>query len=100
MHAVFELYFAANSQKIPDKKKVDYQEGLDKSRSDSVAQSRDSYMKNPEKICAQSRKSYMKDPEKCHTHSAAQIHENYEKDLEKSCWNETGLAKSYKSKKK
>ena len=50
MHAVFEvLYYAANNQKIVDKKKVDYQEGLEKSRADSAAQNRDSYMKGLEK---------------------------------------------------
>ena len=48
MHAVFEeLYYAANNQKIADKKKADYQEGLEKSRADSAAWSRDSYMKDP-----------------------------------------------------
>ena len=38
-----------NNQKIADKKKVDYQEGLEKSHADSAAQSRDSYMKDTEK---------------------------------------------------
>ena len=42
----------ANNQKIADKKKVDYQEGLEKSRADSAAGSHDSYMKDPEKSCA------------------------------------------------
>ena len=50
MHAVFdELYYAANNQKMADKKKVDYQEGLEKSRADSAARIRDSYKKDPEK---------------------------------------------------
>ena len=36
--AVFEeLYYAENNQKIADKKKADYQEGLEKSRADSTA---------------------------------------------------------------
>ena len=39
----------ANNQKIADKKKADYQEGLEKSRVDSAARSRD--MKDPEKDC-------------------------------------------------
>ena len=39
----------ANNQKIADKRKVDYQEGLEKSHADRAAQSRDSYMKDPEK---------------------------------------------------
>ena len=70
--AVFEeLYYAANNQKIADQKKADYQEGLEKSRADSAAQSRDSYMKGPEKSHARSRESYMKDPEKSRTDSAA-----------------------------
>ena len=49
-HAVFEeLYYAANNQKIADKKKADYQ-GLEKSHTDSAAQSHDSYnTKDPEK---------------------------------------------------
>ena len=38
-----ELYYAANNQKIADKKKADYQEGLKKSRADSPAQSCDSW---------------------------------------------------------
>ena len=54
----------ANNQKIADKKKVDYQEGLEKSRADSAAGSHDSYMKDPEKSCARSCESYMKDPER------------------------------------
>ena len=32
-----ELYYVANNQKITDKKKVDYQESLEKSRADSAA---------------------------------------------------------------
>ena len=41
--AVFEeLCYAANDHKIADKKKADYQEGLEKSRADSAAQLRDS----------------------------------------------------------
>ena len=60
----------ANNQKIADKKNVDYQEVLEKSRVDSAAQSRDSYMKEPEKSCAQSRESYMKDLEKTRADSA------------------------------
>ena len=65
MLAVFkELYYAANDQKMADKKKANYQEGLEKSRADSAARSRDSYMKDPEKIRAQSCKGYMKDPER------------------------------------
>ena len=70
--AVFkELYYTANNQKIADKKKADYQEGLEKSRADSAVWSRDSYMKDPEKSRAQSRESYMKDPEKSRADSAA-----------------------------
>ena len=52
----------ANNQKMADKKKADYQEGLEKNRADSAARSRDSYMKDPEKSCARSREGYMKDP--------------------------------------
>ena len=58
-----ELYYTANNQKIADKKKADYQEGVEKSRADSAAWSRDSYMKDPEKSCAQSRESYMNNQE-------------------------------------
>ena len=47
-----ELYYTANNQKIADKRKVDYQEGLEKSRADSAARSRDSYKKNPVESCA------------------------------------------------
>ena len=41
---------------MADKKKADYQEGLEKSRAKSTARSLDSYMKDPEKSCARSRK--------------------------------------------
>ena len=84
-HGVFEeLYYAANNQKIAGKRKVDYQEGLERSRADSAARSCDSHMKDPEKICARGRESYMKDPEKSHADSVAQSHESYKKYLEKS----------------
>ena len=79
-----ELYYTANNQKIADKKKADYQEGLEKSRADSAARSRDSYMKDPEKSCAQSCKSYMKNQEKSRADSAARSRESYKNDLEKS----------------
>ena len=79
-----KLYYTANNQKIADKKKVDYQEGLEKSRADSAAWSRDSYMKDPEKSCAQSRKSYMKNQEKSHADSPARSRESYKNNLEKS----------------
>ena len=71
-----ELYYAANNQKMADKKKVDYQEGLEKSRADSAAQSRDSYMKDPKKSHARSREGYMKDPEKSRADSAARSSES------------------------
>ena len=75
--AVFEeLYYAANNQEIADKKKVDYQEGLEKSCADNAAWSRDSYMKDPEKSHAWSRESYMKDLEKSHADCAAWSHES------------------------
>ena len=67
-----ELYYTANNQKIADKKKADYQEGLEKSRADSAARSCDSYMKDPEKSCARSHESlYMKSQEKSRAESAA-----------------------------
>ena len=61
----------ANNQKIADKKKVDYQKGLEKSCADTSARSCDSYMKDAEKSCARSHESFMKDPEKSHADSAA-----------------------------
>ena len=82
MRVVFEeLYYAANNQKIADKKKANYQE---KSRADVATRSRDNYMKDQEKSHAQSRKSYMKDPEKSYANTAAQSRKIYEKNLEKS----------------
>ena len=69
---------------MADKKKADYQEGLEKSHADSAAQSHDSYMKDPEKSCAQSHESYMKDPENSRADSAARSRESYKSDLEKS----------------
>ena len=41
----------SKQSEIADKKKADYQEGLEKSRADSAVRSRDSYMKDPEKSC-------------------------------------------------
>ena len=79
-----ELYYTANNQKIADKKKADYQEGLEKNCADSAAQSRDSYMKDLEKSCARSRESYMKNQEKSRADSAARSRESYKNDLEKS----------------
>ena len=84
-HAVFEeLYYAANDQKISDKKKADYQEGLEKSHADSAARSHDSIRKDPEKSCTRSRERYMKDLEKSCADSAAWSHESYKNDLKKS----------------
>ena len=79
-----ELYYTANNQKIADKKKADYQEGLEKSRADIAARSRDSYMKDLEKRCARRRESYMKNQEKSRADSAAQNRKSYKNDLEKS----------------
>ena len=70
---------------MADKKKTDYQEGLEKSRADSAGRSHDSYMKDPEKGCARSRESYMKDPEKSRADCAARSRESYKSNLEKSC---------------
>ena len=81
---VEELYYAANNQKIADKQKANYQEGLEKSHADSAARNHDSYMKNPEKIRARSCESQMKDPEKNHADSAVQNRGSYKKGLEKS----------------
>ena len=79
-----ELHYAANNQKIADKKKADYQEALEKSRADSAARSREIYMKDLEKSRARSRESYMKDPEKSCTEIVARSHKICKKDLEKS----------------
>ena len=71
---------------------------LEKSRDDSAAWSRWSYLKDPENSRALNHESYIKDSERSCADSAAQSHESYEKDLEKSHWNESSLAISYKSK--
>ena len=63
---------------------MDYQEGLEKSRANNAARSRDSYMKDPEKSCVRSRESYMKNQEKSRADSAARSRESYKNDLEKS----------------
>ena len=49
-----KIYYVANNQKIADKKKAEYQEGLEKSCVDSAAWNCESYMKDPEKSCADS----------------------------------------------
>ena len=80
-----ELYYTANNQKIADKKKADYQEGLEESRADSAARSRDSYMKNPEKSCVRSRESYMKNQEnRIVLKVQHRSRESYKNDLERS----------------
>ena len=76
--------YAANNQKIADKKKADYQESLEKSHADSGARSCNSYMKDPQKSRARSCESYMKDPEKSRAASLAWSRETCKKDLEKS----------------
>ena len=82
--AVFEeLYYTVNNQKIADKMKANYQEGLEKSRVDSATPSHESYMKYPEKSRAWSCERYMKDPEKSCADSAARSCESYMKDPEK-----------------
>ena len=62
-------------------KKVDYQEGLEKSHADSAARSCNSYMKDLEKSPARSCENYIKDPEKSHADSAAQNRDGYKKNL-------------------
>ena len=74
----------ANNQKIADKKKADYQEGLEKSRADSATRSCYSNMKDPEKSCARIRESYMKNQENSRADSAARSRESYKNNLEKS----------------
>ena len=79
------MYYTANDQKMADKKKAYYQEGLEKSRADSAARSRDSYMKDPEESCARSCKSYKNNLEKSRDDSAAWSCESYLKVPEKRC---------------
>ena len=50
---------------------------LEKSRDDSAVQTRESYLKDPEKSHARNCKSYMKDPEKSRADSAARSRERY-----------------------
>ena len=73
-----ELYYAANNQKIANKKEADYEEALEKRRADSTARSHDSYMKDREvtKVIWRIWKS--------HVDSAAWSHESYMKDRENS----------------
>ena len=72
--------------------KVTRKKNLEKSRNDSAAWSRESYLKDPEKSRAWNHESYMKDPEKSRADCTAQSREICKKDLEKSRWNESGLA--------
>ena len=71
------MYYTVNDQKMADKKKADYQEGLEKSCADSAAQTHDSYMKDPEKSRARSCEGYMKDPEKSRTDNGVRSRESY-----------------------
>ena len=43
-------YYVENKEKIADKKKTDYQDNLEKSRADSAARSRKSYMKGWKRV--------------------------------------------------
>ena len=70
------MYYTVNDQKMADKKKADYQEGLEKNRADSAVRSRDSYMKDLDKSRARSRESYMKDLKKSHADSAGRSSES------------------------
>ena len=54
-----------------------YQNDLEKSRDDSAARSRESYLKDPKKSHAWNHESYMKDPEKCRAALSAQSRESY-----------------------
>ena len=107
------MYYAANNQKIADKKKADYREGLEKSRADSAARSCESYLKDPEKSHARSRNNYKKDLKKSRDDSAvrrresyltdpekshARVCENYMKDPEKSCADSAAQSKANYSK--
>ena len=71
-----------NNQKIADKKKAEYQEGLEKNCADSAERSHDSYMKDQEKSCA--RKLY-EGAGKGRADSAVRSHESYMKDPEETC---------------
>ena len=53
-----------------------YKNNLQKSRDDSAVQSRENYLKDPEKRCARNRESYIKDPEKSRADSAARSSES------------------------
>ena len=55
---------------------------MEKSHDDSVAWSRESYLKDPKESHAQNHASYMKDLEKSCADSAARSPESYKKDLE------------------
>ena len=69
---------------MADKKKADYQEGLEKSCADSAAQSHDSYMKDPEKVVHKAVKvtwRFRKRVMLTVQHKAAKVNKN---DLEKS----------------
>ena len=61
-----------------------YKNDLEKSRHDSAARSRESYLKDSEKRRARNRESYMNDPEKSRPDIAARSCESYKNDLEKS----------------
>ena len=50
---------------------------LEKSHDDTVARSRESYLKDPEKSHARNCESYMKDPEKSCADSAARSRKSY-----------------------
>ena len=67
---------------------TDYREYVKKSRADSAARIRESYMKVPEKSAADStaqrHESYKRDPKKSRADSAAWSKANYDKDVKAS----------------
>ena len=77
-------YYAANKDTISEKKKVAYQDELEKSRTDSAARSKASYDKDPEsgiKSTAKSNVYYHQDIEKSRADSATRSKASYDKDL-------------------
>ena len=78
------LYYAANGQKIANKKKVDYQEGSEKSRADSAAEAVIAIQKTRRKAVHEAAKITWRIRKRLsRADSAARSHKSYKKDLEK-----------------
>ena len=82
-----QKYYAENKEKISERRKVLYENDLEKSCADSAARSKASYDKDPEsgmKSTVRSKACYDKDLKKSRADCVARSKASYEKNIEKN----------------